>query len=139
MSVNIQTIRRSVAGGRQLAGQILIYIAGLGLLAAAIAKFAHLPPVVAQLTNAGFGGEKITLVASLELLSALLFLLPVTRSIGVPFASAFLGGAIAAHVRAGEFAGALWPALFMSVCWMGAWLRYPEVLWSLSHRGQKDR
>ena len=87
----------------------------------------------------GFGSEKITLVAALELLSALLFLLPVTRSVGLPFASAFLGGAIAAHVRAGEFAGALWPALFMSVCWMGVWLRYPEVLWSLNHRGQKQR
>jgi len=139
MSANIQTIRRSVAGGRQLAGQILIYIAGFGLLAAAITKFAHLPPVVAQLTNAGFGGEKINLVASLELLSALLFLLPVTRSIGLPFASAFLGGAIATHVQTGEFASALAPALFLSVCWTGAWLRCPEVLWSLNHHGQKER
>ena len=132
MSANIQTIRRSVAGGRQLAGQILIYIAGFGLLAAAITKFAHLPPVVAQLTNAGFGGEKINLVASLELLSALLFLLPVTRSIGLPFASAFLGGAVATHVQAGEYAGTSAPAIFMLVCWLGAWLRYPEVLWSLN-------
>jgi hypothetical protein len=124
---------------RQLAGQILVYIAGFGLLAAAVTKFAHLPPVVAQLTNAGFGGEKITLVASLELLSSLLFLLPVTRSIGLCFVSAFLGGAIATHVQAGEYAGAFAPALFLFVCWLGAWLRHPDVLWSSTHHGQKER
>jgi hypothetical protein len=134
MSTNVQTIRQFGASLRQIAGQILIYIAGVGLLAAAVTKFAHLSPVVAQLTNAGFGGEKITLVASLELLSALLFLFPITRSIGLLFASAFLGGAIATHVQAGEYAGALAPSLFMSVCWVGAWLRYPEVLWSVNRR-----
>ena len=139
MLANVQTIRRSVASVRQLAGQILIYIAGFGLLAAAVTKFAHLPPVVAQLTNAGFGGEKITLVALLELLSALLFLLPITRSIGLCFVSAFLGGAIATHVQAGEYAGALAPALFLFVCWLGAWLRHPDVLWSLTQREQKER
>ena len=136
MSTNVQTVRRSITGVRQIAGQVLIYIAGFGLLAAAITKLAHLPPVVAQLTNAGFGGEKVTLVASLELLSALLFLFPVTRSVGLLFASAFLGGAIATHVQGGEYAGALAPALFMSICWVGAWLRYPEVLLSLDrHAG----
>jgi hypothetical protein len=132
MSVNVQTIRRSAVGGRQISGQILIYIAGVGLLAAAIAKFAHLPPVVAKLTNAGFGDQKITLVATLELLSALLFLFPVTRSVGLLFASAFLGGAIATHVQAGEYSDALAPALFLLVCWVGAWLRHPGVLWSLN-------
>lgn len=134
MSTNVQTIRRSVTGTRQIAGQILIYIAGFGLLVAAATKLAHIPPVVAQLTNAGFGGEKVTLVGALELLSALLFLFPVTRSVGLLFVSAFLGGAIATHVQAGEYGGALAPALLMSVCWAGAWLRYPEVLWSLNRR-----
>ena len=136
MSTNVQTIRRSVTGARQIFGQVLIYIAGFGLLAAAITKFAHLPPVVAQLTNAGFGGEKITLVASLELLSALLFLFPAARSLGLLLASAFLGGAVATHVQAGEYVGAFAPALFIFVCWLGAWLRHPEVLWSVNrHTG----
>jgi len=69
MSTNVRTIRQSGSDVRQITGQILIYITGIGLFAAAITKFAQLPPVVAQLTNAGFGGEKITLVASLELVS----------------------------------------------------------------------
>jgi hypothetical protein len=136
MKLNKQTFRRSANGVHHLTGRILIYIAGFELLAAAVTKFAYLAPVVAQLTKAGFGGEKITLVASLELLSALLFLFPVTRSIGLLVASAFLGGAIATHVQSGEYAGALAPALFMSVCWGGAWLHYPQVLRSLNRHSE---
>jgi len=135
MSTNVQTIHRSAVRVRQIVGQVLIYVGGLALLAAAITKFAHLPSVVAQLTNSGFGGNKITLVASLELVSALLLLFPITRSIGLLFTSAFLGGAIATHVRAGEYLGAFAPSVFLFVCWLGAWLRYPEVLWSVIRRG----
>jgi DoxX-like family len=113
-------------------------VAGFGLLAAAITKFAHLPPVVAQLTNAGFRGDKIMLVAALELLSALLFVFPVTRSIGLVFASAFPDGAVATHVQAGKYAGAFAPALFILVCWLGAWLRHPELLWSINRHRQKE-
>jgi hypothetical protein len=132
MSANLQTTNLSSNRVRRIAGNVLIFLAGFGLLAAAGTKFAHLPPVVAQLTSAGFGGEKITLVATLELLSALLFLLAQTRSIGLLFVSAFLGGAIATHVQGGEYSGALAPAFFMSICWLGAWLRHPEALWSLN-------
>jgi hypothetical protein len=39
-------------------------------------------------------------------------------------------------VQYGEYSGALAPALFMSLCWLGAWLRHPEVLWSLNRLGQ---
>jgi hypothetical protein len=136
MSANVQTVRQSAFGARQIGGQILIYLGGCGLIATATAKFEHLAPVVAQLTRAGFGGEKITLIASLELLSALLFLSPITRSIGILFASAFLGGAIATHVQSGEYLRALAPTLLMFVCWVGGWLRHPEVLWSLSRQAR---
>ena len=130
MSVNVHSLTTNRV--RRIAGNALIFLGGFGLLAAAGTKFAHLPPVVAQLTSAGFGGGKITLVATLELLSALLFLFAPARSIGLLLVSAFLGGAIATHVQSGEYSGALAPALFMSLCWLGAWLRHPEVLWSVN-------
>ncbi len=124
---------------RRIAGNVLIFLSGFGLLAAASTKFAHVPPVVAQLTSAGFGGEKITLVATLELVCALLFLFAPTRSIGLLLVSAFLGGAIAIHVQGGEYVGAMSPAFFMSLCWLGAWLRHPEVLWSLNRSLQPPK
>jgi hypothetical protein len=134
MSTNSQTMPVSINRLRRIAGDILICLAGFGLLATSGMKFAHVPPVIAHLTSAGFGGEKINFVASVELLSALLFLLPLTRSLGILFVSAFLGGAIATHVQAGEYARVATPALFMALCWLGSLLRYPEVLWSLNRR-----
>ena len=118
---------------RRITGLILIYLAGLALLAAGVTKFAHLPPVVAQLTAAGFGGQKIILVAGLEVLSAALFLVPKTRSIGLLLTSSFLGAAVAAHVQTSEYAGALAPAILLGICWFGTWLRYPVVLWSFNY------
>jgi hypothetical protein len=38
-------------------------------------------------------------------------------------------------VQAGEYLGAFAPSIFLFVCWLGTWLRYPEVLWSLLQRG----
>lgn len=139
MSASVQTTNLSTNRVRRIGGNALIFLGGFGLLAAAGTKFAHLPPVVAQLTTAGFGGGKITLVATLELLSALLFLFVPTRSVGLLFVSAFLGGAIATHVQGGEYSGALAPAFFMSLCWLGAWLRHPEVLWSLNRSLQPTK
>jgi hypothetical protein len=43
---------------RRIVGLILIYLGGLVLLAAGVTKFAHFPPVVAQLTAAGFGARR---------------------------------------------------------------------------------
>ena len=84
MSATVQTARRSSTRVRQTVGTILIYVGGFGLLAASMTKFAHLPPVVAQLTNV--------------------------------------------HVRSDEYFACLAPAIFMGVCWLGAWLRHPDVL-----------
>jgi DoxX-like family len=132
MSASHYTALPPGEGRRRIVGLILIYFGGLVLLAAGVTKFAHLPPVVAQLTAAGFGGQKILLVAGLELLSAALFLLPKTRSIGLLLTSAFLGAAVAAHVQTSEYAGVLAPAILLCICWFGAWLRYPAVLWSFN-------
>jgi hypothetical protein len=61
---------------RQIAGNILIFLPGLVMGASAIAKFAHVPAVVHPMDACGFPDAKLTLVATLELLSAALFLLP---------------------------------------------------------------
>jgi DoxX-like protein len=116
--------------GRSLAGSILILLPGLALGISGIAKLAHVPQVVHQMAGAGFTGEKLMLVAVLEILSALLFLFPKTRSFGLLFLSAFLGGAICVHVQMGEIPKAVGPAMFLTFAWMGAWLRHPQTYWS---------
>lgn len=114
----------------RIAGKVLIVLAGLALIGSAGAKFAQVPPVVAELNGFGFQG-KLLLIASGEALSALLLLIPVTRSLGLLLVSGLLGGAIATHMQHGQsYVG---PAVLLLLVWLGAWLRHPEVLWSLPH------
>jgi len=115
---------------RGSAGTALIVIGSLMLLGSATAKLAHAPQVVAQMARNGFTEEKLTFAAILELSSALLFLIPATRSAGLLLISSFLGGAIATHLQHGE--SILPPAIVLTLLWLGAWLRHPVILWSFS-------
>lgn len=118
-----------VSKTRLLAGNLLVYLPATILLGSAVAKFARIPKVALQMAALGFYGPRLMLIAGLELASAALYLVPHTRPIGLLLVSAYLGGAIAAHVGHGESPGQ--PAVFLAVFWIGAWLRHPQVLWYL--------
>jgi hypothetical protein len=107
-----------------------MFLPALGLAGSSLVKFAQVPGVVHKMTLLGFGGGKLTLVAALEIVSALSFLYPKTRSFGLLVLSAFLGGATSAHVQAGQLGDAGGPAVFLTLAWVGTWLRHPEMLWS---------
>lgn len=121
--------RRGLAGG---AGQVLIFLPGLALLGSAGAKLLKVPAVIRQLAALGFYGRTLTAIACLELVSAALFLWRPTRSFGLLLVSAFLGGAICAHVQAGEIGRVPGPAALLALAWTGAALRHPQVHWSFS-------
>jgi hypothetical protein len=124
------TLTHEISRTRAIAGNVLMLVSGLGLVLTAASKFFGVPAVVHQMALEGITGEKLAMVASLELLSTLLFLYPKTRSVGLLFLSAFLGGAISTHVRMGEFPAAVPAASFLTLAWLGTFLRYPEALWS---------
>ena len=115
---------------RLLAGNLLVFLPGAVLAGSAVAKFAQIPKVVLQMAALGFCGPRLMLIGGLELTSAALYLASRTRPIGFLLASAYLGGAIAAHVGHGE--PPTQPGIFLALLWIGAWLRHPEVLWYLS-------
>lgn len=118
---------------RSVMGNILMFLPGLAVAASAIVKFASVPAVVRQMSAMGFSGERYTLVAALELVSAILFLYPRTRSFGLLFLSAFLGGAVCSHIQVGDVAKGIGPAMFLAIAWTGACLRHPEILWSFQN------
>lgn len=119
----------SINKTRRVSGDVLIIFGGVLLLGSSAAKFAHMGPVVRQLGAMGFEGSRLTLIAGLELVSAALFLIRPTRSAGLLLVSAYLGGAIAAHV--GHSQSPVQPAFVLTLLWVGTWLRHPEILWSL--------
>ncbi|HLW51714.1 MAG TPA: DoxX family protein [Candidatus Angelobacter sp.] len=116
----------------RIAGNVLIFLPGLGVAFFSILKFAGVPAVVQTMAADGFSGSKLMLVAVLEFLSAALFLLTPTRSLGVLVMSSLLGGAICTHVLMGEYAKAIGPVIFLTLAWIGVWLRHPQALWSLA-------
>lgn len=122
----------SISKRRRIAGVVLISMGSIMLMGSAATKFAHLPQVVNMMAPMGFEGGRLMIVACAELMSAVLFLVPITRSVGLLLASAFMGGAIATHMQHGVPVAQ--PAIFLALLWAGAWLRHPEVLWSLSGR-----
>ena len=113
---------------RRVVGNILIFLSGLMLLGSAGAKLAHVPKVVSELGAMGFDDRKLLFVALLEIVSALMFLIPFTRSAGLLLVSSFLGGAIATHLQHAQSIAE--PSLVLVLLWFGAWLRHPEAQWS---------
>ena len=100
---------------------ILIFLPTIAVLASSFKKFAHVPASVAQMTAVGFSGPKLMIVAVLELASAVVFLVPRTRSFGLLLVSAYLGGAIAAQL--GHSLPPEPPAVLLTLIWIGTWLR----------------
>jgi DoxX-like protein len=114
---------------RLIIGKRVIIMSSLMLIVSAGAKFAHIPRITTDLGAMGFDGGKLVFIAILEVLGALLFLVPATRSVGLLLLSSFMGGAIATHLQHGH--SIIQPAFVLFLIWVGAWLHHPQVLWSL--------
>ena len=124
----------------QRIGSILITLGGLLLLGSAAAKLVRVPRVVAELGTMGFDGHKLTFIALLEVASAVLFLVPFTRSAGLLLVSSFMGGAIATHLQHEPFQSIVGPSAVLALIWLGAALRHREVLWGVQPvTGATDR
>jgi len=121
-------IEPASAGWRRT-GSVLTTLAGILLIGSGFAKLAGVPPVVQPLYGYGFT-HTVPLVGTLEMLSGILLLVPKTRSFGLVFASAFLGGALATHVQHHEAVQCFPALLVLALVWGGVTLRHPITLWS---------
>lgn len=128
----MQSQDTSIGRMRLYVGRFYIGMTGLALIGSAIAKLAHVPKVVNELGAMGFDGNRLLFIGLLEIVCAILFLYPATRSLGLVMVSAYMGGAIATHMQHGQ--SILQPSIVLFLMWLGAFLRHPETMWSLSHR-----
>jgi len=116
---------------RLVTGNVLLYLLGVMLIGSAVAKVAQIPKLIENFRVIGFEGSRLTFIAALEAVCAALFMLPITRSLGLLLVSAYLGGAMAVHLAHGQSEMVV-PALLLAIIWLAAWLRHPEMLWSLN-------
>lgn len=124
-----------------IGGRIVVACALL-LVASSMVKFLHPGAVLTYLSSMGFEDADVYLIAIIELATALLLLFPRTRALGLLIASAYFGGAIAAHLAIHRFTtndpfvafmalhthiGTLEPALPLGALWFGTWLSQRNV------------
>jgi hypothetical protein len=94
----------------------------LALVASGLAKLTHQPKLVEGLTqHYGFPADAITVIAVLELVSILLYVVPQTAFFGAILVTAYLGGAVATHVRVGD--PVTLPVILGVLAWLGLYLR----------------
>src|SRR5262249_42461488 len=136
MSTQITHSRNSVIGSHVITGCALV------LVASSMLKFVHPGAVLTYLGSMGFEDADVYLIAVVELTTAVLLLLPRTRGIGLLLASAYLGGAVAAHLAIHRFTtddpfvafmamhthiGTLEPGVVLGALWFGTWLSQRTV------------
>jgi len=133
------------------AGERLITFAGAVLSISAAVKFLHPAKAVNYMAFLGYVDEKLFLIAAIESLTAALFLYRPTRFAGTMLLSAYLGGAIAAHLADHpltgsapiivfnyhhHYLGTLPAAIVLGCAWLGLSLTDPDPF----HRvGASDR
>ena len=84
-------------------GHRLLFAAAILLFLDGMLQIASPPPLVAAMRSIGFPADAGPRLAVVTLSCALLLALPATRLVGAVVTTGFLGGAIALHVRIGEF------------------------------------
>src|SRR5262252_9847021 len=136
MATQVTPARNNMIGTRVIGACALV------LVASSLLKFAHPGAVLTYLSSMGFEDMDVYLIAVIELATALLLLFPRTRALGLLRASAYLGGAVAAHLAIHRFTtndpfvafmamhthiGTLEPGVLLGAMWFGTWLSQRPV------------
>jgi len=120
---------------KKVIGWVLSGLLAAMLIVSGIGKF--MGAATPMMEHFGFTASETTLIATGEIISAILFLIPKTQSLGTLLLSAYMGGAIASHMSASvgteELGGEdvqsyLVSSIFLVVIWVASIIRNPATL-----------
>jgi uncharacterized membrane protein YphA (DoxX/SURF4 family) len=117
----------SQSKARRIAAWSLTSLITLLFVFSAVMKFLRVPEVMAAVEKWNLKDELILLGAG-ELISAILFFIPRTHSLGVLVLSAYMGGAIVTHMQNDE--PYYTQPISLVLIWVAGYLRYPQLLQS---------
>ena len=100
-------------------------LAAFLIFASAMGKFLDWEGKEEMFAKLGYTTEVMTKIGVVEVIVAVLFLIPHTGFIGAILLTAYLGGATATHVRVGD--PFLMPIIMGVLIWIAYGLRRPEV------------
>ncbi|HET6412866.1 MAG TPA: DoxX family protein [Anaeromyxobacter sp.] len=104
------------------AGRILSALPVLLMVLSAIMKLVGGPEMMRNWASFGYPPSTLVPIGILEIACALLYVIPRTSVLGAAFVTAYLGGAVATHVRVLQSA-AVGPAVLGALAWVGLYLR----------------
>ncbi|WP_284348281.1 DoxX family protein [Roseisolibacter agri] len=115
---------RAVLAGRILSGLALAF-----LLVDSVMKVARLAPAVEGTVSLGYPASAILGIGLLQLACVLLYAVPRTAVLGALLLTAYLGGAVATHVRIASplVTHVLFPVYVAALLWGGLYLREPRL------------
>lgn len=108
------------------AGCVLSALPVLALLMSGVMKLMKPAAVVEGFANLGWPEQYALGLGILELSCVAVYVIPSTSVLGAILLTGYLGGAIATHVRIGEFVVIAQVALGV-IAWLGLYLRDPRL------------
>lgn len=118
----------SVSKGNLWAGRIVSAFPALFLLFDGVMKLVKPAPVVEATVRLGWPESTIVPLGVVLVVCTIIYLIPKTSVLGAILLTAYLGGAVATHVRAGEPVFSIIFAISFGVLlWLGLYLRNPTL------------
>jgi hypothetical protein len=110
------------------AGRIISGLAVIFLLFDAITKLMRVPQVLEATARLGFPVSALNIIAVTLLACTIIYAIPRTSIPGAVLLTGYLGGAVAAQLRAGSpLFETVFPVLFGVLVWLSSYLRDPRV------------
>ncbi len=120
----------SISVGQLWAGRVLSGIAVVFLFVDAMGKLFKVTPVVEGTVKLGYPEGVVFPLGVLLLAGVVLYAIPKTSALGAIYLTAFLGGAVATHIRVGSplATHVLFGVYVAAFVWGGLALRNPRLL-----------
>ncbi len=128
--VNLNQVPEIMTSHRVLwVGRMMSAIVVIALVADGVIQLFAPAQVASMLQETGFAMDLTHIVGPIILACAILYAIPTTAVLGAILVTGFLGGAICAHVRIGEFGSPpeLISLLLGAMTWGGLYLRDPQI------------
>lgn len=124
----MESVRNAAPVSRKVfwIGWIIGVLPCLMLLMSATAKLIQPAGIEESLKPIGWRVDQLTWLGILEISVALIYLIPRTAVLGAILITGYMGGAIATHLRIGDYF--ILPHILIGVLiWLGVWLRDPRL------------
>lgn len=117
-----------VSKGQRIGSNVIQGLVGIMFLMGAVGNLMESEMAIAQANVVGIPETAIFSLGVILLISTILYVIPKTNVIGAAFLTAWLGGAVAAHIiNEDAIFNQVMPVIFGVIIWIGIWLKDVKI------------